>query len=94
MAVELRGMKTSSEHPGSSFSGYPVLALIALLLVLAAWNIAGNMPLHDADRAAKLTFVGLLILPILVLAFLAAGFFMIQPNQAAVITLFGAYRGT
>ena len=94
MAVELRGMKTSSEHPGSSFSGYPVLALIALLLVLAAWNIAGNMPLHDADRAAKLTFVGLLILPLLVLAFLAAGFFMIQPNQAAVITLFGAYRGT
>ncbi|HBR85144.1 MAG TPA: hypothetical protein DD861_13330 [Erythrobacter sp.] len=87
-------MKTSSEHPGSSFSGYPVLALFALLLALAAWNIAGNMPLHDADRAAKLTFVGLLILPILVLAFLAAGFFMIQPNQAAVITLFGAYRGT
>ncbi|MXP34717.1 SPFH domain-containing protein [Erythrobacter citreus] len=87
-------MKTSSEHPGSSFSGYPVLALIALLLALAAWNIVGNMPLHDADRAAKLTFVGLLILPILVLAFLAAGFFMIQPNQAAVITLFGAYRGT
>jgi len=94
MAVEHRGMKTSSEHPGSSFSGYPVLALFALLLALAAWNIAGNMPLHDADRAAKLTFVGLLILPILVLAFLAAGFFMIQPNQAAVITLFGAYRGT
>ena len=47
MAVELRGMKTSSEHPGSSFGGYPVLALIALLLVLAAWNIAGNMPLHE-----------------------------------------------
>ncbi|KZY19866.1 hypothetical protein A3726_33050, partial [Erythrobacter sp. HI0037] len=28
------------------------------------------------------------------LAFLSAGFFMIQPNQAAVITLFGDYRGT
>ena len=42
----------------------------------------------------KLTFVGLIIFPLLVLAFLAAGFFMIQPNQATVITLFGEYRGT
>ena len=26
--------------------------------------------------------------------FIAIGFFMIQPNQAAVLTLFGAYAGT
>jgi len=94
MTVELRGMKTSSEHAGSSFSGYPMLALILALLVLVIWNVAGSLPMHGADKAAKLVFVGLLILPILVLAFLAAGFFMIQPNQAAVITLFGEYRGT
>ena len=94
MTVELRGMKTSSEHAGSSFSGYPMLGLILALLVLVIWNVAGNVPMDGADKAAKLTFVGLLVLPILVLAFLAAGFFMIQPNQAAVITLFGEYRGT
>ncbi|UYH54706.1 SPFH domain-containing protein [Qipengyuania sp. SS22] len=94
MTVELRGMKTSSEQAGSSFSGYPMLALILVLLVLVIWNVAGNVPMDGADKAAKLTFVGLLVLPILVLAFLAAGFFMIQPNQAAVITLFGEYRGT
>ena len=94
MTVELRGMKTSSEHAGSSFSGYPMLGLILALLVLVIWNVAGNVPMDGADKAAKLPFVGLLVLPILVLAFLAAGFFMIQPNQAAVITLFGAYRGT
>ena len=40
MAVELRGMKTSSEHPGSSFSGYPVLALIALAVLIAAGLLA------------------------------------------------------
>ena len=27
-------------------------------------------------------------------AFIAAGFYMLQPNQAASITLFGSYRGT
>ncbi|MED5205632.1 MAG: SPFH domain-containing protein [Pseudomonadota bacterium] len=87
-------MKTSTESPGSTFSGYPVLAAILVLLVLIGWNVAASLPMHGADKAEKLVFVGLLILPILALAFLSAGFFMIQPNQAAVITLFGDYRGT
>jgi len=30
----------------------------------------------------------------LAIAFIAGGFFMLQPNEAAVITLFGAYLGT
>ncbi len=94
MAVDLKGMKTSTESPGSTFSGYPVLAAILVLLILMGWNIAASLPMHGADKAEKLVFVGLLILPILALAFLSAGFFMIQPNQAAVITLFGDYRGT
>ena len=94
MAVDLKGMKTSTESPGSTFSGYPVLAAILVLLVLIGWNIAASLPMHGADKAEKLVFVGLLTLPILALAFLSAGFFMIQPNQAAVITLFGDYRGT
>ena len=71
-----------------------MLAAILVLLVLIGWNIAASLPRHGADKAEKLVFVGLLILPILALAFLSAGFFMIQPNQAAVITLFGDYRGT
>ena len=94
MAVDLKGMKTSTESPGSTFSGYPVLAAILVLLILIGWNVAASLPMHGAGKAEKLVFVGLLILPILALAFLSAGFFMIQPNQAAVITLFGDYRGT
>ena len=94
MAVDLKGMKTSTESPGSTFSGYPVLAAILVLLILIGWNVATSLPMHGADKAEKLVFVSLLILPILALAFLSAGFFMIQPNQAAVITLFGDYRGT
>jgi regulator of protease activity HflC (stomatin/prohibitin superfamily) len=94
MSVELKGMNTSTERAGSSFSGYPMLLLILVLLVLVVWNVAGNVPPYGATKAMKLTFVGLIVLPVLVLAFLSAGFFMIQPNQAAVITLFGEYRGT
>ncbi len=94
MAVDLKGMKTSTESPGSTFSGYPVLAAILVLLILIGWNVATSLPMNGADKAEKLVFVSLLILPIVALAFLSAGFFMIQPNQAAVITLFGDYRGT
>ena len=94
MSVEFKGMYTSTERAGSSFSGYPMLLFILALLVLVVWNVAGNIPPDGAAKAVKLTFVGLIIFPLLVLAFLAAGFFMIQPNQAAVITLFGDYRGT
>ena len=94
MAVDLKGMKTSTESPGSTFSGYPVLAAILVLLILIGWNVAASLPMNGADKAEKLVFVSLLILPIVALAFLSAGFFMIQPNQAAVITLFGDYRGT
>ena len=94
MSVEFKGMNTSTERAGSSFSGYPMLLFILALLVLVVWNVAGNIPPDGAAKAVKLTFVGLIIFPLLVLAFLAAGFFMIQPNQATVITLFGEYRGT
>ena len=94
MSVEFKGMKTSREVAGASFSGYPVLLGILALLVLMVWNISGNIPPDGAAKAVKLAFVGLIILPTLVLAFLSAGFFMVQPNQAAVITLFGEYRGT
>ena len=94
MSVEFKGMNTSTERAGSSFSGYPMLLFILALLVLVVWNVAGNIPPDGAAKVVKLTFVGLIIFPLLVLAFLAAGFFMIQPNQATVITLFGEYRGT
>ena len=94
MSVEVKGMKTSTERTGSSFSGYPMLALILALLLLVAWNLSGNLPPDGAAKGEKLAFVGLLVAPILVLGFLSVGFFMIQPNQAAVITLFGEYRGT
>ena len=94
MSVEFKGMNTSTERAGSSFSGYPMLLFILALLVLVVWNVAGNIPPDGAAKAVKLTFVGLIIFPLLVLAFLAAGFFMIQPNQATVITLFGEYRAT
>jgi regulator of protease activity HflC (stomatin/prohibitin superfamily) len=82
-------LTATSERPAESFSGYAML--IALLVVVAFWvfgffNLAsessGWMPIVS-------TFLGPLLL-ILILP----GFYMLQPNQAAAITLFGSYKGT
>lgn len=94
MSIELKGMKTSREHAGSSFSGYPMLALLAALIAALVWQFTGNFPGDSASEGAKFGFVGGLVGIIFAFLFVSIGFFMIQPNQAVVITLFGAYRGT
>lgn len=94
MSIELKGMNTSRERAGTSFSGYPMLVLLLALIALLVWDFAGNFPGDGATDGDKLGFVLLLLGPLLAFLFVAIGFFMIQPNQAAVITLFGEYRGT
>jgi len=47
-----------------------------------------------AAAAGALSAATLLVLLILLLILIAKGFYMIQPNQAVAITLFGSYRGT
>jgi regulator of protease activity HflC (stomatin/prohibitin superfamily) len=92
VSIELKGMKTSREHEGSSFSGYLMLLLLAAVIAAMVWNFSANFPADGGDPALFLAILGgggaLLLLLIM------TGFFMIQPNQGAVLTLFGEYRGT
>ena len=80
-------MQTIQEKNISSFSGY--LALFAILFsglgVLACVFVA-------VDFGSGL----LLLIPCLIATFIFSwmGIYSLQPNQAAVMTLFGAYRGT
>ncbi len=94
MSIELKGMKTSRETEGASYNGYVMLLVLLAFFALGVWDFAANLPPQGATKAQKLGFVALLVGPILGLCFVAAGFFMIQPNQAAVLTLFGEYRGS
>ncbi|PIW56411.1 MAG: hypothetical protein COW16_00995 [Sphingomonadales bacterium CG12_big_fil_rev_8_21_14_0_65_65_10] len=87
-------MNKSVERDATSYNGYVMLLLFVVVTGLALWGFFQNLPEDGMSKAEKITFVaslvGLLIGPI----FILVGFFMIQPNQAAVITLFGEYRGT
>ena len=86
-------MTISLEKRAWSTSGYLIFITFLVLLTLTIWRIvhfAGSNP----PDSAVLGFVVSTGLATLALIVLASGFYMIQPNQAAAITLFGAYRGT
>ena len=86
-------MTSSQERSAWSTSGYLILVAFLVLLALTIWRIitfAGSQP----DDSAILGFVVSTGLSALALLVLASGFYMIQPNQAAAITLFGSYRGS
>ena len=93
MSVEMKGMNTSREMPASTFNGYVMLVLALALLALAGWRFAVFVQLAKADQDAGLTLLGAALSGIVAFV-VSIGFYMIQPNQAAVVTLFGAYRGT
>ena len=85
----ITGMKTSRETPATSYNGYVMLALLTGLIVVLALVLP-----RFAPAMPEPLFVGTLILSLILVTILALGFFMIQPNQAAVITLFGEYIGS
>jgi SPFH domain / Band 7 family len=82
-------LNASHEVKAATSSGYVMLcvavALFFAILALGA-RIAGDM-------AGPFTMVGLVACSIAFLLSIS-GFYMLQPNQAAAITLFGSYKGT
>jgi hypothetical protein len=86
-------MIRSREAPASTFNGY---LFLLLWLVLLAWSIWSFLSFGGSVEAGRPQFGWLsgVIGGPLGFLFTLFGFFMIQPNQAVVITLFGEYKGT
>ena len=95
MPDEKRVMTKSREGPASTFNGYPMLFVWLALLAWTVWSLLTFLrrlsPLVPEPAAPW--FFGMLG-GLLALLLVGSGFFMIQPNQAVVVTLFGKYRGT
>jgi regulator of protease activity HflC (stomatin/prohibitin superfamily) len=85
---DLKALRLSQERPAATQNGY-----VMLLVLLGAIVVAG---IGFSQIIANREVLGLaLFLPaVFAGAFVAAGFYFLQPNQAAAILLFGAYRGT
>ena len=86
--VQASALRQSNETSASTSSGY------GMLLVLLIAFVAGIASITQIDRMADIIVVSWLLASILVFIFVLAGFYLLQPNQAVVITLFGDYKGT
>ena len=82
-------LNASRERTASTQSGYGMLILLVVIVLIQIWAI--RQLVIDNHTAVAITAV---ILAPLALIFVASGFYMLQPNQAAAITLFGDYKGT
>ena len=86
---DVAALKSSREGSASTISGYPILLLMVAVIAVAAFLIYRGFQTESALLIGNAAWIsGLIIL------FLACGFYMLQPNQLAAITLFGDYRGT
>lgn len=81
-------MNTLVETDGRSTNGVPWLILDVLLALGAIGLFIGALVTENP------VFVYPMILLVIATVLISVSFFMIQPNQAAVLTLFGDYRGT
>lgn len=80
-------MARSKDYPATASGGYLMLVVLLVTIVVM---IAGLAMLPTAKGPA----VAILIGGFTLFLFVASGFYMLQPNQAAAITLFGAYKGS
>ena len=78
----------SAERPAATASGYPMLLALLAAGLVGLFDVLAFMPERPAAGgliAIACAAAAALIVP---------GFYMLQPNQAAAITLFGSYKGT
>ncbi len=82
-------LKHSNERLARTQSGYPMLLVVLLAIAADVYGVV-----RAANGQADVFTFALMIGGTLVFIFTISGFYMLQPNQAAAITLFGDYRGT
>ena len=82
-------LTATGEKPASTYSGYAMLVVLLLAVFADAFAIY-SLPQGPGGTLNVLTLIAATLVFILVMP----GFYMLQPNQAAAITLFGSYTGT
>ena len=79
------------EKAAFSLSGWPVLGLVILLLIwiglsFGSWQAATMEAIRSSFSLTTVLFICVILL--------LRGFLVLQPNEAALLLLFGAYHGT
>jgi len=84
---------TMKESPRPSLPGIPMLLLLLAVILAGLFAvIAGAGTDNDGVGSIGLLILGVVV--ILLAGFCLGGLYMVEPNQAAVLNLFGKYVGT
>ena len=82
------------ENPIKSLPGIPFVFVVLILAIAGVWMIATGLG-PDPDNGLNSGWRALGGLLVVILAFLSLiGLYKVEPNQAAVLSLFGKYIGT
>ena len=81
-------LTATTERKASTSSGYVMLVVLVLAIFADIYGIRRIAAAHDVLSFALIIIATLLFIMVM------PGFYMLQPNQAVAITLFGEYRGT
>jgi len=87
-------MPSNREQVKRLANGWPMLAVLVLLLLgdigLMIYSIAAGSA--TGEPIVPLLVVSMVLMPVCII--LLTGLFTLQPNEARVLVLFGAYKGT
>lgn len=83
----------SRESIASTRSGYLMLIVFLALLVAIVFCVV-TLASGDPGPGTVLGFLAFILPAVIMNVLILSGFYMIQPNQAAAVTLFGSYKGT
>ncbi|MAE71480.1 MAG: band 7 protein [Gemmatimonadetes bacterium] len=78
----------STERSRSATNGYVVVGIVTLMIALAIYTMVTLIRTHNPSLL--IYFIPLLLLTV----FVSLGFFIVNPNDARVLVLFGTYKGT
>ena len=87
--------RTHQERDIATWNGFVTLAIGLALLAFALWALVHNVVLgRPSSMSALGSGIGLFIVLVIAGALFLAGLYTVQPNEAAILQLFGNYRGT
>jgi regulator of protease activity HflC (stomatin/prohibitin superfamily) len=91
-AVQIPGKSAHAEREITTWNGFISLFLGVALLAAGIWELAHGIAV---ERPASLLVTVLMFIALVVAgALLLAGLYTVQPNEAAILQLFGSYRGS
>ncbi|MBC7770334.1 MAG: SPFH domain-containing protein [Phycisphaerales bacterium] len=88
-----QALSHTQERKAKTSNGGMILVVLLVLHGVLGWGLIDAISAAESGGGSALSIIAYTI-AITIAAFALAGFYTLQPNEAAAITLFGNYKGT